>query len=84
MNTVRTSKDIRKLTAELTALKNTITDLKNKLEWLSSRLDEAEGKINLCQREYKSLNQKNSPPSEHEKEKRMNKKGEENLKRLMG
>ena len=83
MNTVRTSKDIRKLTAELTALKNTITDLKNKLEWLSSRLDEAEGKINLCQREYKSLNQ-NSPHQSMKKKKRMNKKGEENLKRLMG
>ena len=68
MNTVRTSKDIRKLTAELTALKNTITDLKNKLEWLSSRLDEAEGKINLCQREYKSLNQ-NSPHQSMKKKK---------------
>ena len=65
MNTVRTSKNIRKLTAELTALKNTITELKNKLEWLTSRLDEAEGK----QREHKSLNQKNSPHQSMKKKK---------------
>ena len=74
MNTVRTSKNIRKLTAELQALKNTITDLKNKLEWLSSRLDEVEGKINLCQREYKSLNQKNSPHQSMKKKKEWTKK----------
>ena len=69
MNTVRTSKNIRKLTAELTALKNIITELKNKLEQLSNRLDEAEGKINLCQREHKSLNQKNSPHQSMKKKK---------------
>ena len=51
-----------------------VTELKNTLEEFSSRLDEAEGKINLCQWEHKLLNQKNSPHQSTKKKKERTKK----------
>ena len=64
-----TKRNIRKYQKEVTELKDTVIYLKNTLEEFSSRLDEAEGKINLCQREHKSLNQKNSPHQSMKKKK---------------